>query len=180
LFTYNLGRMTMQRRVVLGFVALLGAITCVATAPDNRSPLEGAWRFAVLETVSEDGEATSVPVHENLLLFTGHHYSLAFSRGETQSLPFASTWVPTDEEAVGRVAAIVVNTGTYEISGATLTTSPLFALVPSYVGGRADFEFSISGDTLTMRVVNAVSVDGVQLPVIADGQHDVYTLTRIE
>jgi hypothetical protein len=73
-----------------------------------------------------------------------------------------------------------VNTGTYEVTGTNVTTTPVFAIVPSYIGGRADFEFSISGDTLTMTLLRVASVDGVPLPAMAEGAHDVYTLVRVE
>jgi hypothetical protein len=72
-----------------------------------------------------------------------------------------------------------VNSGRYEVSGSTLTTHPLFALVPSYVGGSAEYELSLSGDTLTLRVMNVTSSEGVQLPLIAQGSSDVYTLVRL-
>jgi hypothetical protein len=170
----------MQRQFLWGLVVLLSATSCVSPPPDARSPLEGAWRFSSLETVSANGETTQVPVYENLLLFTARHYSLAFSRGDSQSPAYVDTWNPTQDEAAARVAAIVVNTGTYETSGSNLTTSPFFALVPSYIGGRAEFEFSISGDTLTMRNVRITSADGVILPGIEAGRHDIYKLVRIE
>ncbi|MCG6955077.1 MAG: lipocalin-like domain-containing protein [Gemmatimonadetes bacterium] len=170
----------MRHRNMLGIFAILGATACASQPAAERSPLEGAWRFSGLETVSASGDVTETPVYENLLLFTGHHYSLAFSRGETKSPPFADTWVPNDEEAVARLAAIVVNTGTYEVAGTNVTTTPVFAIVPSYIGGRADFEFSISGDTLTMTLLRVASVDGVPLPAMAEGAHDVYTLVRVE
>jgi hypothetical protein len=170
----------MRIRILWSLVVCLSAASCASPPPDDHSPLEGAWRFASLETVSASGETTLVPVYENLLLFTARHYSLAFSRGDSPSPAYVDAWNPTQDEAAVRMTAIVVNTGTYETSGSSLTTSPLFALVPSYVGGIAEYEFSISGDTLTLRTVRAVSADGVILPRIEAGEYNIHKLVRIE
>jgi hypothetical protein len=73
-----------------------------------------------------------------------------------------------------------MNTGTYEISGSTLTTRPVFALVPSFIGGHAEQQFSLDGNTLTLTVVNVESADGVQVPAMAAGGRAIYTLERVD
>jgi len=160
-------------------LAVVSAAACNSAQAPPTSPVEGAWRFSQLQSISAEGETTTVPTHESMLLFSSGHYSIAFSRGDTKIPPYGGVWAPTDAEAVARMASIVVNSGSYEISGSSLTTRPIFALVPSYIGGRTEYEFSLSGDTLTLRVVDVVSADGVQLPLIAQGSRDVYTLVRL-
>ena len=169
----------MRFKLFLILTAVLPAWACNSAPATPVSPVEGAWRFSQLQRVSADGETTTIPTQESMVLFSGGHYSIAFSSGDSGVPPYAETWAPTEEEAVARMASIVVNSGTYQISGSTLTTHPLFALVPSYVGGRAEYELSLSGETLTLRVMNVVSADGVQLPLIAQGSTDVYMLVRL-
>jgi len=169
----------MRSKLFLILAAVVSVSACGSAPATPASPVEGAWRFSQLQRVSADGETTTIPVQESMILFSGGHYSIAFSSGDSRVPPYAEVWAPTEEEVLARMASIVVNSGAYEISGSTLTTHPIFALVPSYIGGRAEYEFSLSGDTLTLRVMNIVSADGVQLPLITQGSSDVYTLVRL-
>ncbi len=169
----------MYSRLHLFLVALLMTSACNSTPAPSISPIDGAWHFSQLQTVTADGESTTIATHENVLLFADGYYCIAFSSGESEVPPYNEVWNPTKDEAAARLASIVVNAGTYEISGPNLITRPVFALVPSYIGGRAEYEFSVVGDTLTLRMMNVVSSEGVRLPSIVQGTRDVYALVRM-
>ncbi len=173
--------------VLLVLLLFLGVAACQQQAPleqaipePETAPLEGAWRFVGGQTVAASGETTEVTIHESLMLFTAGHYSIARSAGEERIPPYAERWSPTDTEQLARMNSIVVNAGTYEATESSLVTRPLFALVPEFVGGTAEYEYELSGDTLTLTTTNIVSADDVQLPLIANGGRDIYTLERIE
>jgi hypothetical protein len=150
-----------------------------ASAPEV-GPLEGAWRLVSRRTIAADGETTESTIQSSVTLFVSGHYSVAFSSGDEPFPGFADTWTATDEEAAARLAAIVVNTGTYELDGSRLITRPIFALIPTFQGGEAVFEWELTGDTLTLTAVSVTTADGVPLPALADGGRIVDTLTRIE
>ncbi len=150
-------------------------------APEpERAPLEGAWRFVSGETISASGETTEVSMQESLMLFTARHYSIARSSGEEPMAPYAERWTPTETEQLARMNSIIVNSGTYEATPSNLVTRPLFALVPEFVGGTADYEYELSGDILTLTTTNIVSADGIQAPFWAGGGRETYRLERIE
>ena len=74
------------------------------------------------------------------MLFTARHYSIARSTGEEPMAPYTERWTPTETEQLARMNSIVVNAGTYEATPSSFVTRPLFALVPGFVGGTAEYE----------------------------------------
>ena len=62
---------------------------------------------------------------------------------------------------VAQYETIIVNTGTYEISGSTVTFRPIIAKSPGFVGGHQMSTFRVDGDTLVLTASMLVSVDGV-------------------
>ncbi len=148
-----------------------------APAPE-RSPLEGAWQLTGAQTVAEDGTTTELAVQENLVLFTGTHYSMAWSLLEEPFPQFAERWNPTEEEKAARFWSLLMNAGTFEVTGSSLTTRPLVALMPGFVGGEADHDFAVAGDTLTLTTTEARSSDGVAFA--GTGSLTTYRLVRVE
>lgn len=165
--------------------ALVGAllVVLVGCSPTSNSqqagPLEGAWRLTGIVTVFADGSRTALTPQESLFLFRGGYYSMAYAIGDERSPAYAEAFNPTDEERVARFSSILVNTGTYEVSGSAATLRPLFALVPEFVGGFAELDHEVSGDQLTLRWRRTVSVAGVEEPFTAGGGSAELTLTRL-
>ena len=177
------------RRLVTGAAAGVGfAILTLATACSGppagaadgvvatASPIEGAWRIVRIERVSPEGVAEEIPVFESHVLYGDGHYSSAFASGE-EPRPYADVWPSTDAEKITRMQAMTVNSGTYEVTGSVVRHRPLFALVPSFVGGWAESEFEVTGDTLRLSVLRTQSVEGVAVP--ADRGARRTTLVRI-
>ncbi len=151
-------------------------------SPGEPSPpsVEGAWNLVGLELVSADGEVTQVPTYENLVLFTGGYYSMAFSRGDHRSPFFSERWGATEEEQLDRWSLIIVNAGTYEMTESELITHPLFALVPEFVGGSARHAYVVTEDEFVLTVTGIVSADGIENPQFTDGSTWVYRMERID
>jgi hypothetical protein len=159
---------------------LVVIVGCSATSTSQQAgPLEGAWRLTGILDVSADGSTTAFTPQENLLLFSRDHYSMAYAFGDERSPAYAQPFSATDEERAARLSSLVVNTGTYEVSGSTITLRPLFALVPEFVGGSAEIDYEVSGDQLTLRWRRTVSASGVEHPFTASGVSTELTLTRL-
>ena len=135
----------------------------------------GVWQVTDIRRQNVEGSMTDKPF-PNLFIFTSRHYSMVWVLGPGE--PFAERWKPTDEEKIMRFDSLVVNAGTYEIEGITLTAHPMVARIPDFIGGKLICEFHIENDTLRLKFVDEYSFDGVQAPWVAQGGL-VLTLVRV-
>ena len=161
--------MSLRLRSLLASVVLLGLIATAAcsqapqgepAAPAN--PLQGVWSL----TASGGGDGSPVidPSQPGLYIFAEGYYSAVFAPGAEMRVPSEIAFQPTPEEMVAQHESIIVNTGTYEISGSTVTFRPIIAKSPAFVGGQATSEFRLDGGTLTLTVQTVVAVDGTSAP----------------
>ena len=137
----------------------------------------GVWK---VRNVARQGRSEPIADRPfpNLILFTARHYSMVWAFG-TEQRPFATRWNPTDAEKIERFDSLVVNSGTYEIEGNTLTAHPVVARIPDFMGGKLICEYRIENDTMTLKFVDEYSFDGVQAPWVKGGGL-VLTLVRAE
>jgi hypothetical protein len=77
---------------------------------------------------------------------------------------FAERFNPTDAEKLARYNSLLVNAGRLEIAGGLLTIRPEFALVPEFVAGVGEFEYSLNEDTLQLVWTRIESADGIPDP----------------
>lgn len=160
--------------VLLTIVACSQAPTPVEpAAPVN--PLHGVWSVSAM--TPGDGAPTIDPSQPGLFIFTEGHYSAVYSLGEEQRPKSATAFNPTSEEKVAQYDTIIVNTGTYDVSGSTMTFRPLVAKSPEFIGGQSTMDFQISGDVLTLTLQSVVAADGVSAP---DASGSSMTLRRVE
>ncbi len=129
-------------------------------APAN--PLHGAW--SVTKIVPGDGSPAIDPAQPGLYIFVDGYYSAVYTNGAEPRVPSAKPFEPTPEEQAAQYRTIIVNTGTYSASGATITFRPMVARAPGYVGGQATSDFTIDGDTLTLVEKSVVFADGAAIP----------------
>jgi hypothetical protein len=142
---------TMIAAVSLG---VTGAVT-VARAQTAPS-LQGVWR--VTEVVVTGANATTDKSPQpGLYIFTKEHYSIMEVQGPGARGQFGPAKDPaklTDAEKIARYEVwdkFTANSGTYQVSGTTLTTRPLVAKNPSVMTGPSmTREFRIQGNTLTL------------------------------
>lgn len=142
------------------------------TAPVD--PLHGVWSMTQM---TPSGGPTVNPSQPGLFIFTEEHYSGVYSLGEDQRPRSAASFSPTAEEKVAHYDTIIVNTGTYDASGSTITFRPQIAKSPDFVGGQSTADFQINGDVLTLTIQSVVSVDGVSAP---DAAGSSMTFRRVE
>lgn len=178
---------TRQRALRFGLAVLVfvGATACGQTpdtpAADARpapappaSPLQGVWSLTSVDP--GDGSAIIDPAQPGLYIFAEGYCSGVYAPGAEPRKPAAIPFLPTPEEMVAQHESIIVNTGTYAISGSTVTFRPIIAKSPGFVGGEAVAEFHITGDVLTLIMQSIVAADGTAAPDVAGSM----TLRRVE
>ncbi len=175
--------MRLLSRVVPAAIALIVLVTTAscgqAPAPAEPSapanPLHGVWSMTAM--ISGGGEAKIDPSPPGLFIFTEGHYSAVYSLGADPRPLSAAGFDPTSKEKVAQHDTIIVNTGTYEASGSTITFRPMVAKIPEFIGGHSTMDFQINDDVLTLTVQSVVAADGVSPP---DLLGESMTLRRIE
>jgi hypothetical protein len=166
-------RIARRCRAVVAIALMTAA--CAAAPANVEGPLHGVWQLVEIQETGEDGRPLTYPAQSGQVIFTGSHYSIVFVSGPAAREPAATRWQPTPDEKLAAFDSIIVNSGTYEVSGSRLTVRPVIAKVPEFAGGRQTFEYTIEGDTLTLDVIEVESHDGVRLTV-----NDRLTLRRVE
>jgi hypothetical protein len=168
-------------RTLLSSVVLLGmlvSVSCTREAPSESSasanPLQGVWSLAVSD--AGDGSPANDPSQPGLYIFADGYYSAVYAPGAELRMRSATTFQPTAEEMVAQHQSIIVNTGTYEIDGSTVTFRPIIAKSPGFVGGQARSEFRVEGDMLTLVSSSIVGAEGTSAP----GGSERLTLRRVE
>ena len=145
-------------------VLLVGVLGCSGRPADRPDPLNGAWRLATMHLILADGRKVEVPAHESLFIFADGYYSIGYAFGKAGSAPYAERWHPTDSEKVARFSSLIVNTGSYRLSGSRVDAHPLFALAPEFVGGQGVFLYAFKADTLQLTWERSIAFDGLEYP----------------
>jgi len=140
-------------------IGLIGALLFVGvygtTLAQTPASLQGAWRVTE-STTTGAGAATNKSPQPALYIFTKQHYSIVTVNGTTPRKNVGNASDPaklTDAEKLARYDAwdsFSANAGTYQVSGATLTTNPLTAKNPGVMGTTQTREFKLDGSTLTL------------------------------
>ncbi len=175
--------MHIRSRVVLatiGFVILVTAGSC-SQAPEpveqagSVNPLHGVWSMS--EMTPGGGSTTITPSQPGLFIFTEGHYSAVYTLGGEPRSQSAVSFNPTAEEKVAQYDSIILNAGTYDVSGSTVTFRPQIAKSPEFIGGQSTMTFQIDGDVLTFTGQTVVAADGVSAP---DASGTSMKLRRVE
>jgi hypothetical protein len=173
--------MARHPRWLSGSVALLALVLFVACQqPPSSEPsspaneLVGVWSL----TASDPGDGSSViePSQPGLYIFADGYYSAVFAPGPDPRTKSEVSFVPTQEEMITQYETIIVNAGTYEVIGSTVTFRPVIAKSPAFVGGHQMSTFRIDGDTLVLTQDMIVAADGLSPPEPGGS----LTLVRVE
>ena len=147
-----------------------GQSTAPAPAPtpvEPANPLQGVWSQTAVDP--GDGSPVIDPSQPGLYIFVEGYYSAVFATGTEPRVLAEIAFQPTPEEMVAQHESIIVNTGTYEISGSTVTFRPIIAKSPGFAGGQSTSGFEIEGDTLTLTDQTVVAADGTSAPNVGGG-----------
>jgi hypothetical protein len=163
--------------------ALLAVVPAWAAAPSPaRHPVEGAWK--VVEVAVTGDRAENTPnAQPGLFIFGQKHYSMMWVRGAKARAPYAGE-VPTTEEKIAAFESFTANTGTYEVSGSTLTIHPMVARSPNFMGGASSrYHFRVEGDSLWLTEKSAdmrYRIGGKVVPPTRPPRETRLKLVRVE
>jgi len=159
----------MRDAVRLGIVLLLAS---VANAQLKPTLLTGTWSLTEVKTTGSKGRTISNA--PGLLLFTGNHYSRLYIASDQPRKPLEDQSKATAAELLAVWGPVVVSSGTYEISGSTVTLRPIVAKNPEVMapGAIGVYSFKVEGDKLSMTEVRNVNGPITNPPTM--------TYTRVE
>jgi len=147
-----------MKSIPLIFIPLLLVLpSCQKTVQSLLKPIEGAWKVVTIQTVLPQGKFTNRNPQPGLFIFTRDYYSMVWMPRTAKLPDNKQIWQPTDQEKVDQFNSIIVNSGSYIISDSLLTTIPLVAKTPEFIGGKATYRWSFNKDTLSIAVLNIYS-----------------------
>ncbi len=148
---------------ISGFVIM--ATACAPTADQEPAAVaaapsvEGAWRITEFSSTGPDTSYAISDPQPSLLIFLAGHYSQMYVPGdEPRELfsgdePVLGALEPTDAEVLTAFGSFIANSGTYEVSGSTITTRPIVAKNPNFMaGGSISYTYRVEGDTLWLTI----------------------------
>jgi hypothetical protein len=144
----------MKIRTALAAVLLVVGVVGISLAQAPPS-IQGAWRVTE-RTITGAGASTNKSPQPAIHLFTKQHYSIVAVTSMAARKDFGNAANPdklTDAEKIARFDAwdpFTGQSGTYRISGNSVTTNPSVAKNPSVMGVAVTREFKIDGNTLTL------------------------------
>lgn len=146
--------------LVLFGVSLAGCSPRVADdtdqTPEAAEPetLAGVWQITDMSGTNADGDWVTTNVQPSLYMFMDGYYSVMLVRGDEPRplMPEDITWDTMTLEQYRAVCSgefFSANSGTYEVSGSSLTTRPMVAKWPNFMdGGSASFTYRIEAGYL--------------------------------
>jgi hypothetical protein len=118
-----------------------------------------------------------------MFIFVKAHYAMMRAIGSQPRASFTAV-NPTNEEKIAAYDSFIANSGTYELSGTTLTVRPVVSKHPNFMGGGYDsYEVRSEADTLwlTSKSTNIRYRIGDELAPDPDpGDETTLKLVRIE
>jgi hypothetical protein len=143
-----------MRLSTIGIGVLAAALSITTHAqPKGKTPVEGVWRVAEIQTIGGQNPGTVSNPQPGLYIFTSGHYSVMTVNAAKPrtTVPFQGTNL-TDAQKIALYdhwAPFTANSGTYTIKGSTLTTRPLVAKNEGVMQGAPQTrEFKVEGTTL--------------------------------
>jgi hypothetical protein len=142
-------------------------------ATSVRASLRGVWRVTEVSSRAPGAAWVSVTPNVSLYIFTDRHYSYMFATGAGPRRPFpGDPNKPTDADKVRAYDSFVAASGTYLLSGQTLTLNAILHKNPNEMAGESlTYTVDIEPNTLRMTIVN---------PPFAPGRERRTVLTRAE
>lgn len=156
------------------FALIVVTLITLGAAAHADSEIKGVWKLTELATRVPGGKWEARPTPQpSQFIFTDKHYSYMYVLG-TGSRPLfkGDPNNPTDAEKAAAYSTLVAATGTYTLSGRTLTLTALVHKNPNeMVGKPLAYTIEVEGDSLRMVIVD---------PPFLPGREWRTMLTRVE
>lgn len=152
-------------RALATFLIAVVVGACASTSKTRSAPetIVGVWNVAELAARAPGGawESRGAPSRSQYI-FTSRHYSYLYVRGSAPRKTFnGNPNNPTDAEKVAAYDSIVAASGSYTLSGHSLTLTALLHKNPNEMTGEPlHYTIELDGDTLTMIVVDPPFLPG--------------------
>ena len=126
------------------------ALTAGIAFGQARAPLAGVWQVVERSTSGPKGATNSNP-QPGLFLFTEKYYSIVYDHSD-KPRPDVDFSTASDAEKVAVLTPMQAQSGTYEISGTTLTLHPVVVTIPRYLHAPyyPKYSFRLEGRTLVL------------------------------
>ena len=147
----------MKTKIISLLLAIVGS--SVAFDARSQSVLSGAWK---VEEITNSVQRTRIDTNPppSLYLFTDGYYSIMWLTGEERP-DFQPDVDVEDEEIIAAFDSFIAQSGSYEVSGSTITTIPMIKKIPGNTGIPENIEYRLEGDTLYLiqtQPVNSTNV----------------------
>ena len=112
------------------------------------STIEGVWRIA--DVTTRGANPSTIVDPPSVYIFMKTHYSMmrVVTAGGAERTLFKAV-APEDAEKISAYESFNANSGTYDLTGTTLTVRPIVSKHPNFMGGGFDtYELRTQGDTL--------------------------------
>ncbi|MBL1213903.1 MAG: hypothetical protein HND52_11155 [Ignavibacteriae bacterium] len=146
-------------------LTILLTISCqsgeIKTQPIENHPIEGVWKVTQIITQTPGNHFANPNPQAGVFIFTKNYYSITWNPNDAKQEDYKNKWRPTDEEKIASYNSIISNSGKYEIKEGKLITNPVVSKTPSFIGGKAVYDFLVNEKTLTLTLKEVISYDGV-------------------
>ena len=142
--------------------ALAVVIFLPLTAQAQSSALQGAWTITEVSVTTPDTSWTEANPQPGLYIFLERHYSTLIVPGSEPRELFSDD--PPDAARLAAFSRFIANSGTYEVSGTTLTVRPLVAKQPEAMSDNSfTYTYRVEGDTLRLTLSTAWAPEGGEI-----------------
>jgi hypothetical protein len=151
----------MLNRYFIFFLLALSLFAVLQAQNPPANPLQGVWKVVQIQLAVSGKEYINAGPQPGMMIFTKEYYSMVWMPQEKKQPDNATVWQPTDTEKIQQFNSLIVNSGNYTLSDSLLTTFPIVAKTPEFIGGKASYHWSINQDTLQLIVREIYSRNGV-------------------
>ena len=132
------------------FAFLISSVLSYPTWGLAQGSLQGTWKTVEIANTLPDSSWTDENPLPGLFIFGKNHYSIMHAVGNPPRKLFADDRNRTDAETVAAYESFWANSGTYEISGSTITTRTIVAKNPNRMAENrtVEIKYKLDGDTL--------------------------------
>ena len=136
-----------MKRAIISLAIVVTGWPLAFTA-QAQNALNGAWK--VVEITNEGGQnsGTATVQTPSLYIFADGYYSLMWITGDGNRPDFPPDTDVTDEEIVAAFNSFIGQSGSYEVSGSTITIHAIVSKVPGSTDNTTEIEYRFEGDTL--------------------------------
>ncbi|MFK7936682.1 MAG: lipocalin-like domain-containing protein [Saprospiraceae bacterium] len=132
----------------------------IKSASIPTSPLFGSWQMEEIHWITPDTTYSIPTAQPGIFMLNEASYTIIWTPTQEPRIPFDTLAKPTAAEMQAGFRSIVFNSGSYELSDSTLTTTAMVAKVPGFEGGKQFYRYQIEQDQLTLQMFDETYPDG--------------------